>query len=222
MKLTTSVVDLVLCFPNAVDILDRYNIDYYCRGSKTLEALCEEKNINADIVLNEIQRTKSGLRSTGRAALDWSPDFLTNVVVTHYGDFRRQTSAIGDVMITLSETCIATEREKLLHIRECFKDLSKDLAAHVMFEEQALFKTKHSHHKDEKAALLSTLQEQHLRIGNMIQNLRHATNNYQLDSLVSSSVKLLLIMLHQFDRELTQRLHLENNILFPKLNTIAH
>ena len=59
IKISDSVGSIVTQNINTAKILDRYGIDFCCRGSKTLAEACQEKNIRIDDLLEELTKYKT-------------------------------------------------------------------------------------------------------------------------------------------------------------------
>lgn len=222
MKLTTTVFDLVVFFPDSIDILDGYNLDYYCNGSKPFIKACEEKGIRPEIIWQEIQKTEYVSRSVNRAVLEWNAKFLTDVILRHYSDFKTKLPDIRQALDNMLDNCSSTDRNNLFPILICFNQLGDAVSKHSTEEEEALLHALDIYQNDEaQGAPLAVLENEHMRIGTLISKLRELTMNYNANSLKFPFATLPFIMLQQFDKELTKRLHLENNILFPKLKKSA-
>ncbi|HMV89603.1 MAG TPA: DUF542 domain-containing protein [Cyclobacteriaceae bacterium] len=222
MDLTTTIYDLTVFFPHSVDILDRYNLDYYCNGSKSFIDACKEKNVNPKIVWEEIQNTEYSSKSLNRSLKDWSAEFLTDVILRHYCDLRTRLPDIRNLLEDCLEKSTNAEFHKIHKVFTCFNDLATAVSKHSASEETALLRTLESLRKSQWLEFpLMELEQEHQHIGSLVNKLRQVTWNYDATDLLSPNAGLTIIMLQQFDKELSQRLHLENNILFPKLKNTA-
>lgn len=222
MDLTTTVYDLLIFFPDSVEIFDRYNLDYYCKGSQPFIDACKQKNINPKKVLEEIRGTGYSTESVNHTLQDWSPEFLTGIILQYYCDFRARLPDIRQLLEGALGKCVNHEHQKIFLALKCFNDLADAVVRHSISEETNVLKKLGLLPKNKWSAIpLMTMEREHMHIGSLISVLRKVTKNYNATRLSTPTADLTFIMLHQFDKELTQRLHLENNILFPKLRKAA-
>jgi regulator of cell morphogenesis and NO signaling len=108
-----------------------------------------------------------------------------------------------------------------------FAELRREMTDHMEAEETILFPrikgienlpaTNH-----EVSALIPTLEEmvgtmetEHDRAGQIMFKIRLLTNNYVAPQDACTSFKVSLTELKEFEEDLHQHVHLENNILFP-------
>jgi regulator of cell morphogenesis and NO signaling len=222
MKLTTSIYDIVMFFPQAIDVLDRYNLDYYCNGAKSFLQACEEANLDAKSVWEDIQRTTYSPKSVNRSLEEWDPEILTDLILRHYGDLRERLPALKQVIENVYEENKKNPHPRIKNVYTCFNELADAMVLHSNAEEALLLKQIECMDRKQITKIhLAELDHEHRYIGSLIISLRQLTKNYATESFMSPSANLAWIMLQQFDRELTQRLHLENNILFPKLKKLS-
>jgi regulator of cell morphogenesis and NO signaling len=116
-----------------------------------------------------------------------------------------------------------------IEVAEIFKRLGKDLSLHLMKEENILFPfVKELVHKRKQSAgtsfatfdSISTptqmMETEHEQAGEDMASIRTLTNNYSLPADVCTSYTILYKKLQEFENDLFNHVHLENNILFPK------
>jgi regulator of cell morphogenesis and NO signaling len=63
---------------------------------------------------------------------------------------------------------------------------------------------------------IETLEDEHRKVGKIFKRLSILTNNYKIPENTCNSFKVLYLKLKQFEEELYNHIHIENNILFPK------
>lgn len=221
-----TVSEIALSFPQSIEILDKYNLDYYCNGSKSFLTACAERSLDARRVWEEV--TKCGAKSDrlARALGDWEPFFLIEVILRHYGEL---TARISEIRMILETLLAENQHPSIQRLYSSFNQLGDALIVHMTFEEGILMQALKARNSDKVGAgrdaplqhlskpRLEELGLEHQYVGSLIHAMRVLTKNYTMKNLSVPSIQLAGIMLQQFDRELTQRLHLENNILFPKL-----
>ncbi|MBK5277686.1 MAG: hemerythrin domain-containing protein, partial [Bacteroidia bacterium] len=65
-------------------------------------------------------------------------------------------------------------------------------------------------------APILVMEHEHEAAGDLIKSIRSLTNNYIPPAFACPTYQLTYKMLQEFDNDLMQHIHLENNILFPK------
>ena len=63
---------------------------------------------------------------------------------------------------------------------------------------------------------ISVMEHEHDVAGELVKSIRSLTDNYQPPSYACPTFQITYKMLREFDEDLMQHIHLENNILFPK------
>src|SRR5690606_32460676 len=81
--LDASVADVALQYPHAVEVLDRYNLDYCCNGNVLFTEACAQRNIVAESIWAEIVARSEGQRRSIDFA-SWSPVQLVDFIRHHH------------------------------------------------------------------------------------------------------------------------------------------
>ena len=63
---------------------------------------------------------------------------------------------------------------------------------------------------------IASLENEHNGAGNIMEEIRNITNNYNLPGDACTTFTLTYKELEEFEKDLHKHVHLENNILFPK------
>jgi regulator of cell morphogenesis and NO signaling len=121
------------------------------------------------------------------------------------------------------------KQPELQQIGVSFQSLAEELTLHLMKEERMLF----PYIEDLEAAancggqpavpMFGTVQNpvrmmmmEHDSAGELLREMRQATNGYALPEDACMSFRVLYSALQAFEADLHQHIHLENNILFPR------
>jgi regulator of cell morphogenesis and NO signaling len=118
----------------------------------------------------------------------------------------------------------------LAAVQEAFLHLAQELEEHMEKEEDSIFpyvkQIINTYNRREvygslfvrtmSKPLAETVEKEHGRIANLLKHLRQLTNNYSFVSDACTNYQVLYNKLKEFDADLVQHKHLENNILFPK------
>ena len=118
---------------------------------------------------------------------------------------------------------------ELLRVRDIFTGLSQELTTHLMKEEMVLFPyiIRMEEAVIEKAPILpppfgtvqnpvSMMEHEHDSAGNALHTLKEISRGYTAPPDACVSYQTLYKALAEFEADLHQHIHLENNILFPR------
>lgn len=221
-----SVADVASNYPQAICILNRCGLDYCCNGKIPFVKACEDRNLNPYIVWKHIE---DEIRMTGanhrRVFKNWETSVLIDFILQHHHEYLRL--AIPQIKNLLEIVCrVHHETPELQDVKLHFEALAGDLASHIPREEDVLFPALRRLSRAEVTQLpilhsvqvtISVMEHEHGRTGDLIRAIRRLTNDYTVPSYACPSFQLLFNLLEEFESDLMQHIHLENNILFPKV-----
>lgn len=224
---TISIADAAIAFPYALDILNEYHLDYCCGGKRLFTSACAKAGVDPVEVWDRLNRSKDNRSGDSRMNFaSWNVSLLIDFVVQHHhGYVRESIPRIGEL---LDKVCNAhgSDSPHLLTVRDNFHDLADELLHHLPKEEQILFPAMRrmfaTTSSDEASiegnldAPISVMEDEHERAGQLIKAIRALTQNYEVPAHACPTYRLAFLMLNQFDNDLMQHIHIENNILFPK------
>jgi len=215
--------------PATVRVFESLGIDYCCGGRRPLTDACAEANV-------PVERLLEMLRSAGQGAPEdaqpWKDaplaELAEHIVTRHHGYIRKETPRIEALLekVTMRH---GSGHPELLTVKELFAAMSQELLTHAMKEEQVLF----PHiERMEKAAVagepapaaffgsvrnpIARMLADHDDAGELTARIRKITDNYRLPEGACPTYRALFDGLAEFERDLHQHVHLENNILFPR------
>lgn len=113
----------------------------------------------------------------------------------------------------------------LVEVREVFQALAEELLHHLPKEEEVLFPAIRKILKAQTSdstiqfvqAPMQVMEAEHDRAGELVKRLRQLTANYSVPAEACPTYQMTYTLLKEFDRDLIQHIHLENNLLFPKV-----
>jgi regulator of cell morphogenesis and NO signaling len=224
-----TVAEVALSFPQALEILQRHNLDYCCGGKKPFVKVCEKAGLDAEAIWQELQTAKANHGTDKRMRFDtWEAPLLIDFILQHHHTYVRES--IPHIQELLDKVCNVHGEDSpyLLNVRENFSALAEELLVHLPKEEEILFPAirKLFNHQDGSYDLgfapsnlqtpIHAMEHEHESAGHLIKEIRRITNHYTPPVYACPTFKATYIMLEQFDQDLMQHIHMENNILFPK------
>lgn len=226
-----TLADFAVDFPGATEIFERYRLDYYCDGSKSLEDACADRGLSYEKVLREVMESRS-LRSDQILRMnEWSDSFLTDFIVENYHRYFRQSLPMLRALLENVRTTHGYKHPILGLLLKQFDLLTEDLQAHMQQEETVLFpaiKKQELNRNDKSTAaqlhlqkLVSAIQKDHQRVEELVRAFRINSDDYTPPSDANPTFVLLYKKLKRFDRELINHIHIENNILLKRLSKMV-
>lgn len=217
-----SVAEVTLAFPQAPEVLNRYGIDYCCGGNSSFVTACERAGVNPPKVYAEISAHVAGAHAHLRNVSNWKPALLIDYIIQVHHSYVKD--AIPILTALLDKTCRAhgAEHPELMKIRNNFNMLAEELLEHLEKEENILFpEIRYSglHEPTPLQIVLDDVDEEHRAAGELIKSIRQLTNNYTAPEDACTTYTLTYKKLEEFERDLMQHIHLENNVLLKKIST---
>ena len=214
------------------DVFKKWHINYCCGGNLPLDEVCHLQGLDKAKVEAEMQQAQQTiLLSNALAYEEWPVDFLVEYIVHVHHAY------IKTVVPKLAETMAAfvvghqQKHPELAPVHEHFKKLAATAAAQLQHEEEVVFpyfkqvnnalKRKESYGplfvRTMRKSVAETAGKAQQQMLQLLTNLRTATHHYTFPEGACTNYRVIYGKLKEFDADLVQHKHLENNVLFPKV-----
>lgn len=209
-----------LNFDNA-SILNKYGLDFCCGGKISLKEACKEKNINERLILDELNAGKinKGIKQNIQG---WNSKFLMDYIFHNHHSFIREKGP--DIIIYLNkiQKIHGVKHPELKEIYELFNEIHEEILIHLIEEEKNFIIEKPYSESNEiqKQNLIRTIKsalDEHELVGQKIKKIISLSNQYKLPIDACSTYKIAFFELKNYIEDLFIHIHLENNVLFPKI-----
>jgi regulator of cell morphogenesis and NO signaling len=226
-----TVRELALEEPGAAGVFERLGIDYCCGGKQTLEQACRAAGMPINEVRGALEVAKHSAPASAKDD-NWQAgplsDLISHIKNTHHKYTRDEITRLGPLF---DKVCsVHGERHpELLKLRATFQGLAQELTTHMMKEEMILFPYMERMEESviQNEAILpppfgtvrnpvAMMEHEHDSAGNALRALRASSNSYTAPTDACVSYQTLYKTLAEFEADLHQHIHLENNILFPR------
>jgi regulator of cell morphogenesis and NO signaling len=224
-----TVREVAMELPQSTRLFEKLRIDYCCGGHLPLATACASAGVDVDDVMAMLGEVT---QSEATGALDFQnaplPELITHILDTHHVFTKSEMERLQ----LLTDKVIgahAANHPELLHLNELWQRLCADLKPHMFKEEQILFPymIAMAQAADHKGAApfapfgtvnnpIRMMMREHDTAGEVMRELRTVTSDYEAPADACISYQTLYQALENFERDLHQHIHLENNILFPK------
>lgn len=223
-KENNRVGDIVSKFPRAADVFHEYNIDYCCGGHRTLNEVTNEQSLNVDEVIMSLN---NHFKSSTSSSTDWNTapykDLINQILQAHHAFLNTNLPIISEQVKTILRVH-GQNHPELMKVYQLFHTLKADMDMHLIKEETiqypAIEKYLESNKKEdlkEAIKVIDELEDEHEDVGSILKTLGSITNGFNppLDACETfiNTYKNLEIL----EKNTFTHIHLENNILFPRL-----
>jgi regulator of cell morphogenesis and NO signaling len=210
-------------------VFDKYNIDFCCKGNRSINEACTSKGVSLDEVILDLEEAMQMEPPSDDNYKAWALDQLADhiekkhhkYVETHLPTIRKFLHKTAEVH--------GGEHPELLEMEELFNTSAIDLTAHMKKEEFLLFphirrmvkamneNESISHaHLNSVVSPIGVMQHEHETEGDRFQKMSDLSNHYSIPKDACDTYRVTYEMLKQFEEDLHIHIHLENNILFPQ------
>jgi len=210
-------------------VFERHGIDYCCGGDRTIDQACREAGVSAEAVLADLAALPDTDAAPPPRFAAWDPGFLVDYIVANHHAYVR-----GALPTILAHTRKIAEKHgarhpELAEIARTFEDVAGELTQHMMKEEHILFPYVKTLAAQAAAGCppspspfgtvanpIHMMEREHESAGGAMRRIRELTHGYQLPDDACETYQVTFAELQEFERDLHQHVHLENNLLFPK------
>lgn len=209
-------------------VFKKHKIDFCCNGNRTISEACERKNIDTAELINELNNTLINQEQN----IDfnaWELDLLADYIEkTHH---RYVVSKIDEIKPFLNKVARVhgDHNPELKEIEILFNQSAQELTHHMQKEEQVLFpfvrnmvaakleqKPVPQPHFGTIENPIAMMKHEHQNEGERFEKIAALSDNYNPPSHACNTYRVTFALLKEFEDNLHQHIHLENNILFPK------
>ena len=221
----TAVGDVVARNPRAATVFSRYGIDFCCGGRRTIEDACVGAHLDPDRVVADLRAVTDFAASEGDVS-GWPAGRLIDRIVTqHHAYVRAQAPVISGYLARLLAKH-GSRHPELGRLAAIFADVTGELARHMKHEEDVLFPAIASlagRHggaaarplDDHLQQPIAVLEDEHEWAGRQLALMRTLAHGYLVPAEACATWKACYAALDDFEHDLHEHVHLENNVLFP-------
>ena len=213
----------------AANVFEKYHLDFCCKGKRTLMQACTEQQVPLTEVTTDLEDV---LKST-ETSVEYEKMTLTQlseyIVQTHHSYVKKELPLIYAYLQKVSSKH-GERHPELYKIFEIFAAVKEEMEGHMKKEELILFpriKELQKLTEQKKATLqinlnylqspITMMEQEHDHAGGLLKEIRILSNDYNPPVDACTTYRLSFAVLQAFELDLHQHVHLENNILFPKI-----
>lgn len=229
----STIGDLVAADYRAATIFEKHGIDFCCGGKITLAEACNNKGLELELLMNELESLHDEPADRSQNYSAWPLSFLADYIVNTHHEYLKEND---DQIVAYTQKIASVHgarHPEVIKIAVIFEKIATDLVAHLKEEEEVFFPAI----KRAEAARISgnqpdtkdretiknslvRLHREHEEVGDAIHEIRRLANGFSLPDDVCNTFMLTYRKLDEFEEDLHKHVHLENNILFLKAATL--
>ena len=225
---TKTVADFVTENIKTAHIFKKYGIDFCCGGAISLEKACEKFGADIEQLRNDLDNVEN---TTTRATdydnfkLDFLADHVVNVHHAYIEDNIPMMKQYADRVAKVH----GHHYTELIEIRDLVHEVCGELASHCKKEELILFPFIKKMMQAQKDGTelpnpqfgsvdnpIKMMEDEHEEAGEIFRRISELSNNYTPPSGACNTYRAFYQKLQEFEEDLHEHVHKENNILFPK------
>jgi regulator of cell morphogenesis and NO signaling len=221
-----TIGEIVSAMPKASEIFKAYNIDFCCGGHRPLAEAIHKQNLDEEETMSKLDEAYEEAKSLANQ-VDFrsmaSSELIDYIVNKHH-------VYLGSALPVLSELTSKILRAHganhpdLFKVHKLFHQLKTELDQHLIKEEELLFPLVKAYEANPKKELqekvplvMKEIEDEHEAAGDVLKELRRITQDYLVPEDGCGTYVKAFDKLQELEADLFQHIHLENNILSPRL-----
>lgn len=211
------------------EVFKKLGIDFCCGGKKTLEEAGEEAGITKEELKTELQKAELQDNKKLKEYDKWELGFLVDYIINVHHRYVRENATIINELLEKVALHHGANHPELLKMSPRVSKFLNELIGHLYKEERIHFhyiKSLESGKNNNEAnnstiegieERIESMTGEHEDAGRDLKYFRTVTNNYTLPADACNSYNYLFEKMKEFEADLMEHIHIENNILFPKV-----
>ncbi len=218
-----TIAEIVASHPRAAALLEKYQVDFCCKGKMKLSAQVADVELLSEIneELQELFEAEQVAAPTAFHNMSVS-ELADYIVGTYHRDAKENMPAISQHLFKVAYKH-GDRHPNMVKVASLFEELAREMEEHMMKEELVVFPAikslDHSENEinfDKIELMLQTLSSEHERAGNIMTEIRALTGSFMPPGDACMTHMVSLMELKAFEEDLHMHVFLENHFLFTK------
>lgn len=212
---------------STVPVLEKYQLDFCCKGKRTLAEACTEKGLSLETISAELSHSMITEQSSRMPFTEMNAEQLISYILIHHHFYVKQSMP---AILAHLEKVAQKHGERFPNMVEVFYlfgEISEEMTSHMHKEEAILFPRikeiealfmihqKRPLTEGYVTGPIQVMELEHDHAGELLYKIGELTNSYTPPASACTTFKVCLAELKEFEEDLHKHVHLENNLLFP-------
>lgn len=232
----TSMGEFVVKYPQTRDVFKKFALDYCCAGQKSITQAVQEQSIDWVQFKAALQKMIDEVPKDEKIK-NWENESLTDIInhveKKHHAFLWGKLASTEFLLNKLIEVHVKKHGDFLIGLKDLFLGFKDKLERHLSSEENTVFsyikelEESASSNTAQPAAekrfakeLIKTLRQDHEETAELLRQIKSYTSSYELPDYACASFIKLYSDLETIEDDLHEHIHLENSLLFPKIEKI--
>jgi len=211
----------------SAEVFYKHKIDFCCKGNIKVADVAAKKNIDANLLISELESIlKEKVSDDFKSYSNY--DLIEDIVNKHH-KYVTESIELLTPLVNKVARVHGAEHPELLTIKEMFFESAEELKSHMAREEGVLFpfinvltlavKDNVAIEKPHFATVnnpIARMMEEHSNEGERFETIQELSNDFNPPESACNTYRFVYSKLQEFQKDLHEHIHKENNILFPR------
>ncbi|KZN96660.1 iron-sulfur cluster repair di-iron protein [Aeribacillus pallidus] len=221
----TTVGEIVAMLPKASDVFKKNKIDFCCGGDRSLKEAADKRGVAIEELMSQLQDLYAA--TDEKTEKNWLTatysELIDHIINKHHRYLLEELPNLSPY-VTKVMRVHGGNHPHLIKVHKLFNELKTELEQHLWKEESEVFplisqfeKQPTSENEQKMKKMIADLTNEHDKTGDIIKEIRRITNDYTLPNGACRTYQLVYNRLEALESDLFEHIHLENNVLFPRI-----
>jgi regulator of cell morphogenesis and NO signaling len=215
-----TVAEITASTPGAFRVFMKHDIDFCCGGNIPVEEAAQNAELSVETLVHELEAAKES--SVPGEHVDWSEstsmELISHIIERYHRSLREMFPPLDKISAKIASVHGEGPKHHLVQLRETLSLLMGDMLDHLETEERELFPVILSGENSEERRLpVVQLEEEHREVAKSLERIRKLTNRFTPPEDSCNTFRAYYAELERLDHETRRHIHLENNVLFPRV-----
>ena len=210
-------------------VFKNHKIDFCCKGNRNIREVCNDKNLDTDMLIEELNEISNKTVSGNIEFNTWDLDLLADYIEKKHHRYIEESIPVLQQYLNKLCKVHGPQHSELYEINKEFNECAAALTEHMKKEELVLFpfirnlvKATITHqqlntpHFGTVENPIHMMMHEHDVEGERFRKIAQLSSDYTPPADACGTYKVTFSLLKEFENDLHTHIHLENNILFPR------
>ncbi|MEJ7420840.1 iron-sulfur cluster repair di-iron protein ScdA [Staphylococcus haemolyticus] len=215
------VAEIVTDIPLSADIFRKYGIDFCCGGNISINEAVKNKKVDAETLIDEINELQNHDQGNINVKFLDAPSLIQYIQSRYHETIREEFKNLSPYVTKIAKVH-GPNHPFLFQLQDLYRQYRDGMLEHMAQEDEhdfpALIKLSRGEQVDHSSDIIQSLVDDHTQTGQLLEDMRELTNQYQPPSEACQTWRLVYHRLENLERETHEHVHLENHVLFNKFS----
>lgn len=215
------VAEIVTDIPLSADIFRKYGIDFCCGSNISINEAVKNKKVDAETLIDEINELPNHDQGNINAKYLDAPSLIQYIQSRYHETMREEFKNLSPYVTKVAKVH-GPNHPFLIQLQDLYRQYRDGMLEHMAQEDEhdfpALIKLSRGEQVDHSSDIIQSLVDDHTQTGQLLEDMRELTNQYQPPSEACQTWRLVYHRLENLERETHEHVHLENHVLFNKFS----